>query len=224
MLDHTARELVDHAAALHYQVLALTLHGRLFCPKELQDYAKSRGILMIPGVEFYLDRSEVLLLGVVQEDLKGLKHFNDLISLRKERGGDFLVIAPHPFYSLEQCLGDKMEAHPDAFDAIEFCHFYTSLWNPNRQAEEVSRRMGKPMLACSDTHQLKWMSHHYALVEAQPTRAEVFAAIRAGRIQNVSRPLTHFEMAEKTFWHLAMHNPRKWARKRGWISAPSKGH
>ena len=224
VLSHNAWELVDHAAALHYHVLVLTLHRRLYCPQELQDYAKSRGILMIPGVEYYVEQSEVLLLGVTPEDLKGLKRFDDLRALRKERGDNLLVVAPHPFYPHGKCLGEKLEANPDAFDAIEFCHFYTSWWNPNHQAENVSRRIGKPMLACSDTHQLKWMNHHYSLVDAQPTQADIFAAIRAGRIRNVSRPLTGLEMAGKTFWHLAMHDPRSWARKHGWISMPLTGN
>ena len=224
MLSHDAWELVDHAAALHYNVLALTLHGRLYCPEELRDYAWSRGILMIPGIEFYLEQREVLLLGVTPEDLKHLKRFDDLIALKKERNGDLLVIAPHPFYTLGKCLGDKLESHRDAFDAIEFCHFYTSWWNPNHRAEAVSRRIGKPMLACSDTHQLKWMNHHYSLVEAKPARADVFAAIRAGHIRNVSRPLSAFEIAGKTFWHFAVHDPQKWARDWGWISARISHH
>lgn len=221
VLSHDARQLVNHAAELHYDVLALTLHSRLYCPQELRDYAKTRGILMIPGVEHYLERVEVLLLGVEEMNLKSLNRFDDLRSLRKERGDDLLVIAPHPFYVLGQCAGEKLAAYPDVFDAVEFCHFYTSWWNPNRRADEVAQQIGKPMIACSDTHQLKWMRNHYSLVDAQPTQAGVFAAIRAGRVQNVSRPLGSLEFFGKALWHLGMNDPLKIARKWGWISPPS---
>ncbi len=223
VLSHSAFDLIDHAARLKYQVLALTLHGRLYCPKELQDYASSKEILLIPGIEVYLDRSEVLLLGVQEEDLVGLKGLDDLIALRKRRGNNLLIIAPHPFYGLNQCLGNKLEIFADAFDAIEFCHFYTTWWNPNLRAEAVARKTGKPMIACSDTHQLKWMKHHYSFVDAKPTQADVFAAIRAGRIQNVSRPLNNGEFLVKAFWYLGTQNFLILARKWGLVS-PKRNH
>ena len=223
MLDYNAFELVDHAVSLEYRVLALTLHGCIYYPEELRKYAQSKGILLIPGIELYLDRREVLLLGNCFHDVASLRTLHDLRALKKLHGEDLLVIAPHPFYGLPQCLGKQLEKYADVFDAVEFCHFYTSWWNPNRRAEEVAHRINKPMIACSDTHQLKWMGHHYHLVDAKQTKEDVFTAIRAGRIRNVSRPLSNKEFAKKTFWHIAIADPRKLACKWGWIQRmPSK--
>ncbi len=220
VLEHTAVELIDHAAQLEYQVLALTLHGRLYCPQELRDHAASKGILLIPGIEVYLNHCEVLLLGVNPQDLDNLKTFDDLRALKKARGDEILVIAPHPFYGLRQCVGARLEQFADVFDAIEFCHFYTLWWNPNRRAEMLARRLDKPIIACSDTHRLRWMKDHYNLVDAQPTQDDVFAAIRAGRFQNITRPLDTGEAIRRALWYFILHITLKIFRAKGWIRKP----
>lgn len=205
VLDHDAFELIDHAARLKYHVLALTLHRKLHYPQELLEYAKSRGILLISGVELYLQGREVLLLGATEEEAHSIKNMEDLRSLKQKRGNEILTIVPHPFYVLSQCLGSELLNSPDLFDAIEFCHFYTTWWNPNLKAEKVARQIGKPMIACSDTHRLKWMESHYCLIHAKPDQNEIFAAIRAGHIQNISRPLSNEEFLKKMVWHFAWH-------------------
>lgn len=215
VLEHDAFDLVDHAAHRGYRVLALTLHGRLHFPDDLQEHAANRGILMIPGVELFLDRREVLLLGATEAEVRALRTLEDLRALKRRRGDALLTIAPHPFYGLGQCLGDKLAEYAEMIDAIEFCHFYTSKWNPNRKAEAAARTLAKPLIACSDTHQLKWMGHHYCLLDAEPTRESVFAAIRTGKIQNVTRPLAGREMLDKLIWHFFNHAPLKLLRRRG---------
>lgn len=220
ILDHDAFDLVDHAVRRGYQVLALTLHKQLLFPRELQIYAAERGILMISGVELYLDRREVLLLGATEEEIRTLKTLEDLRALKKRRGDALLTIVPHPFYGMGQCLGPVLGKYAEMIDAIEICHFYTAKWNPNRKAEEAARKLAKPLIACSDTHQLKWMGHHYCLLDAEPTRESVFAAIRAGKIQNVTRPLTGKEMTDKLIWHFSTHAPLKLLRRHGWHWLP----
>jgi len=220
VLEHDAFDLVDHAARRGYRVLALTLHGRVHLPTDLEAYAAERGILMIPGVELYLDRREVLLLGASEEEARALRTLEDLRALKRRRGEALLTIAPHPYYGLGQCLGDRLDEFAEVMDAIELCHFYTARWNPNRKAGEAARRLAKPLIACSDTHQLKWMGRHYSLLDASPTQESVFAAVRAGRIENVTRPLTRQEMADKLIWHLLTHAPLKLARRCGWLPLP----
>jgi predicted metal-dependent phosphoesterase TrpH len=220
VLEHDAFDLVDRAARLGYQVIALTLHGRVHAPAALIEYAAARGVLLIPGVELCLQGKEVLLLGAEAGEAEALQSLGDLRALRRRRGAEVLTIAPHPFYGRGQCLGRVLGENPDLFDAIELCHFYTSWWNPNRKAEAVSCQIGRPMIACSDTHQLKWMRHHYCRLDAAATKEDVFAAIRAGRIANVTRPLTNLEFAEKLVWHLVSHASLKLGRQMGVIRGP----
>lgn len=220
VLEHDAFDLADHAARRGYRVLALTLHGRLYFPPELPAYAAERGILMIPGIELFLDHKEVLLLGATEEEVRPLRTLEDLRALKKRRGDALLTIAPHPFYGLGQCMGPRLGEYAEMIDAIELCHFYTAKWNPNRKAGEAARKLAKPLIACSDAHQLKWMGHHYCFLDAEPTRESVFAAIRAGKIQNVTRPLTGKEMLDKLTWHFLTHAPLKLFRRRGLHTLP----
>lgn len=220
VLEHDAVDLIEHAASEHYDVIAITLHGRLYCPDVLRRYAKSRGVFLIPGIELYLEGREVLLLGVNEGELPRFRNFNELLNFKKERKDSVLVIAPHPFYSLGQCIGDKLEQIPDLFDAIELCHFYTAWWNPNDKAATVAQRINKPMIACSDTHELKWMHYHHSWIDAEPTQESVFAAIRAGKFTNATRPLGTIEFGKKFLWHLTIHDTRKIACRMGLLRRP----
>ena len=56
-------ELVDRAAELGFQVLALTCHQFCVTTKEHIEYAKTKGILLLPGVELNLiEDNKVCLL------------------------------------------------------------------------------------------------------------------------------------------------------------------
>jgi predicted metal-dependent phosphoesterase TrpH len=219
VLDHDAQELVDHASRLGYEVLALTLHRRLYHPPELAEYAEAQGILLISGAELYLDGSEVVVLGITEDQASRIRTLNDLRQLRQELGDQVFTMAPHPYYGLRQCAGPKVEKHPELFDALEYCHFYTTWWNPNKKAQATAEQFGKPMIACSDTHILKWMDgHHYNVVDAdEKTPQAIFQAIREGKVSNVTRPLTTFELMQKALWHGAVGYPKKYLRDRGWI-------
>lgn len=222
VLKHDAFDLIDHAAQLSYDVLALTLHGKQHYPSELQEYAKSKGILLLPGMEAYVEEREFLVLGsgLVEKEIKKLKSFAEVNDYKKERQEEILIVAPHPFYGLGNCVGDKLELYPDLFDAVEYCHFYTSSWNPNRRAEKIAANIGKPMLACSDTHRLDWMKDHYFFLEAQKNQKSIFEAVRQKRVKNVTRPLGHVEFAAHFWWHAFVQTPLKVARRKGWIQAP----
>ena len=51
LIRHTGKELVDRAAALGLSALAITLHDRQLRDEALADYARERGVVLIPGVE-----------------------------------------------------------------------------------------------------------------------------------------------------------------------------
>jgi predicted metal-dependent phosphoesterase TrpH len=218
LLDHDAFDLIDHASKMGYHVLSLTLHGRWHYPNELRDYAASKGILLISGIEVYLDRREVLVLGAEEKEVKQLKSLQDLRRLKQSRKDEIFIIAPHPFYGFGKCVGEKLEEFHDAFDGLEFCHFYTKWLNPNERAQNVSQRLKKPMIACSDTHQLKWMRNHYVLLDAPQTQEAVFNALRNGNFQNVTRPLTTYEFVERFCWHAFIQTPLLKCRSLGLIS------
>jgi nicotinamidase-related amidase len=73
-------------------------------------------------------------------------------------------MAPHPFYVLGGSIGEKLTEWIDCFDAIELCHFWTRLINPNKRAVETAERFGKPLIATSDAHQLHAFGSNYTSI------------------------------------------------------------
>ena len=102
-----------------------------------------------------------------------------------------LVLAPHPYYRLGGSIGARIEQYLDCFDAIEFCHFHVPVLDPNAPAVRLAQRSGKPLLATSDAHRRRFFGQNYSLlalesIGSRPTIEDVFAAIRADRVQRVS--------------------------------------
>src|SRR5262249_23088774 len=104
--------------------------------------------------------------------------------------------APHPFYVFGGSIGSRLFAEIDCFDAIEFCHFHIGPFNPNRRAQRVATRFGKPMIATSDAHRLHAFGRHYTSMPMPPalTIENVFAGLRSGPLRLTSPPssLTDF--------------------------------
>ena len=71
-LDYSAKELIDRAVELKFDVLAITLHNEIFFSKDLISYAEQKGILLIPGVELSIEKKHVLLYNVSEDELKEL--------------------------------------------------------------------------------------------------------------------------------------------------------
>jgi hypothetical protein len=102
-----------------------------------------------------------------------------------------MVVAPHPFYPVGIAGGDLLSSHRGLFDAVEFSGLYTPLTQRfNRRALEYARVAGLPVVGNSDTHFMWQMGRTYTLIDAAAEPAAVLDAIRAGRLQLVTRPLS----------------------------------
>ena len=190
-IDYSALELLDHASRLGFRVLAVTLHDKVFDDARAFARAAELGILLIQAAELRIEGADVVLLNLTPEEAAGLHSFDDLRRLRTRRGHSLLVFAPHPFYRLGGSIGKRLEAHLDCFDAIEHCHFHVPILNPNVPAARLAEKHGLPLLATSDAHRRQFFGQNYSLLglagsDGAPAVADVFQAIRAGRIRRVS--------------------------------------
>ena len=192
-LAYPATALIDKAAALGFGAVAVTLHGAVLEDERVYEYARGKGVLLLRGAEWKSRHGDVLLYNVSQAECDRLRTLEDLRALRRERGGDVLIMAAHPFF-VRHSLGRWVERYIDVFDAIEYCHLHLPWLNLNPAAERIAAKHGKPTVATSDTHGLWMFGRHYTLVDAEPTQASLFAAIRAGRVERVSPPvdIAHF--------------------------------
>jgi predicted metal-dependent phosphoesterase TrpH len=186
-VSHSAGELIDHAAAIGLNVLAITCHESVPYDQDATRYAADRGILLLRGMEATVDGCHVLLLNF-REFPPGVCTTADVAACKTPAA---MVIAPHPFYPAGVAGGELLSTHQGLFDAIEFSGLYTPLTRQfNRRALEHARAARLPVVGNSDTHFLWQMGRTYTLIDAAPEPAAVLEAIRRGRVELVTRPLS----------------------------------
>ena len=190
-VTHSAGELIDRAAAVGLNVLAITCHEAAPYDGDVGRYAAARGILLLRGMEATVDGHHVLLLNF-PEFPPGVCTMDD-IATRKTR--DALVIAPHPFYPTGIAGADILVAHRELFDAVEFSGLYTPLTGLfNRRAAAHARRAALPVVGNTDTHYLWQLGKTFTLIDAQPEPTAIVDAIRHGRVEVVTCPLSWVDL------------------------------
>ena len=193
-IPYSTTDLIDRAALLRYDALAITLHDCWYDVRGVAEYARARGITLIPGVERTIEHKHVLLLNF-DAAAERVNSFDELGELRRAQPQG-LVIAPHPFYPARCCLGRLLERHADLFDAVELNAFYTSQVDHfNRSAVNWARRAGKPIVANADVHRLRQLGTTFSLIDAARDPNAICAAIREGRVTIQTRPLSIVEAA-----------------------------
>ena len=212
-LDYSAHELLERARSLGFRVLAITLHDTVFDRPEVFADAASMGILLIPAAEMRLDGADVILLNVTAEEIAPLRSLDDLAALRARRGPSLFTIAPHPFYVVGGSIGEKLIEKIDYFDAIELCHFWGRLFNPNRRAVEIANRFGKPLIATSDAHQLHAFGSNYTsvLAPAELTVENVIGALRRGPLRVTNPPCSFIDLISTIYFVFVVH---PWRRRK----------
>jgi predicted metal-dependent phosphoesterase TrpH len=186
----TPREVIDLAARAGYRILSFTDHDTRTYDSSLAGYARERGIVLIPGVEATIERRHVLLYNF-SHSLDGLRTLSDI---RRRKGPDTLVIAPHPFFPGPTSLRQRLVKNLDLFDAVEYCHFHTLWLDYNRAVFQLALANDLPLVGTSDAHLPCQFGTTYSLIDAEPTLEGVLNGIRAGRVRVVSRPLKASEL------------------------------
>src|SRR5262245_53991159 len=82
-IPHTTRELIDRAAELQYDAMAITLHDRQLDLRPHQRYAEDRGIVLIPGIERTIEGRHVLLINFRTASVNSVRSFEDLACLKR---------------------------------------------------------------------------------------------------------------------------------------------
>lgn len=197
--NYSPKELIDRAASMGFDVLCISEHYLLtrlgeYFPEyrkeplatfnAFKEYAKEKGILLLPAVEMRYNEGEVLLV-----NFKGdVKDYPTIESL-KNLSEDVFVIAPHPFYKRSFCLGENLVKHIGLFDAIEYSHFYINLCNLNKEAVEAAEKHSKPLVGTSDAHLLMQLGHTYTLIDAEKNQESVIKSLKQGKVKLVTKPL-----------------------------------
>jgi hypothetical protein len=192
VISHDAHQLVDRAAELGFDALAITLHDRVLADSRLIEYARDKGIVLIPGVERTIEGCHVLLINF-PTGTDHVRTFRDLAALRARSNG--LVIAPHPFFPHGNSLRSRVVEHADLFDAVEWSYFWTRGLNFNTKAALWARQNGKPLVASSDLHDMRQLGRTFSFVFADPDADAICAALREGRVSIQTTAAPKIELA-----------------------------
>jgi predicted metal-dependent phosphoesterase TrpH len=184
-IPHTTTQLIERAAEMGYDALALTLHDRQLDVSRHASFAAEHGVTLIPGIERTIQGKHVLLLNF-RRGAEEVNTFDELARLKLREPG--LVIAPHPFFPGSTCLRGLLDQHQTLFDAVEYNGMFTSSLNFNIQAVRWAHIHGRPMVGCGDVHRLRQLGTTYSVIDAEPDANEICAAIRAGRVQVEATP------------------------------------
>jgi predicted metal-dependent phosphoesterase TrpH len=193
VISHDARQLIDTAAELGFDALAITLHDRDLSDPHTLDHARDRGITLLAGVERTIEGRHVLLINFPQPT-DHIRTFDELRRVRTEGRG--LVIAPHPFFPDSSCLRSNLDTHADLFDAVEWSYFWTGGLNFNARAARWATKHGKPLVANSDLHDLRQLGRTYSVVFAERDPDAICSAIRDGRVSVHTTPVPKLELAK----------------------------
>ncbi len=186
---------IDYAKEQNFGVLAYTPHRKFCFEQEFSQYAESKDILLIPGIEVEIGKKHIVILNCDKE-AENIKSFEDVANYKK-RSPNILILAPHPFVFSSKSLKSSFLENISLFDAVEMTVFSNSVFNFNKLAEEMAKKYGKPFIATSDTHFLKDINRGYALINVKEKNIEeVFSAIKSGDFQNKMNSMSPFAMAK----------------------------
>lgn len=179
-ITHTTRELLEHAAALRYDALAVTLHDCYFDPAPHAADAARCGVLLLSGIERTIQGKHILLINF-PEDVSRVGSFDDVRALKARTNG--LVVAPHPFYPVGSALRGQLDALASLIDAVEVNAMFTKAIDFNRAALAWARANRKPAVGNTDLHLLEQMGTTYSLIDAERDPDAICEAIRGGRVE-----------------------------------------
>ncbi|MFB0566570.1 MAG: PHP domain-containing protein [Candidatus Aminicenantaceae bacterium] len=191
-INYDATRLIDRSSEEGYDVLAITNHYTITYNQDLVRYAEKKGILLLPGVEARFSRKHIL---IINPDFQNIPKNLTLEDLAKIKDYNNLIIAPHPFFPGGTSLGTMILKHISFFDALEFCHCYNHSINFNKKAVQAAHRYNMPLIGTSDCHYLWEFGSTYSLVESEKRPLSIIKAIKEGKIEIRTNPLSMTSMS-----------------------------
>lgn len=196
--------LLEQAAAVGLDALAVTDHDELGASLVAADSADDYGLVGIPGMEVTSAVGHVLALGVEKPIPPGLP-FDDTLDRIRALGG--VAVVPHPFQSsrhgVAPHVSDEQLARADAIEVYN-SRLVTGL--ANRRAERFAAAQGLPMTAGSDAHIGEMVGQAVTEVAADERCVEaVLDAVAAGQTNVVG---------SRTPWRISVRQAAGGAKRR----------
>jgi len=173
-IKYSTFELIDNLDEKGFDIFSITLHNYMFeddILKKIRTYAKSKGMLFIPGLEKTIEEKHILIYNMKKEHAESINNYENLkrITLKYytkdgKKDTSLLVVAAHPFFMLRSASGKNVFAWSQSLDAIEYNSFYLEFFNPNLKAIRAAKQLKKVMIGSTDAHILKQIGNTYTQI------------------------------------------------------------
>jgi predicted metal-dependent phosphoesterase TrpH len=172
--------LLEQAAAVGLDALAVTDHDEIDASLEAADRAADHGLVGIPGIEVTTAAGHLLALGV-EEFIPSGRPFDETLDLIGDLGG--VAVVPHPFQKSRHGVAPHISRDQLASaDAIEAYNSRLLTGIANRRAERFADRRGLPTTAGSDAHIAEMVGQAVTEVAAERRSTEaILDAVVDGR-------------------------------------------
>ena len=188
-ISFSAIDLINVMSKDNFDVLAISLHDRIFFNKKIEAYAKQKGILLIPSIEKTIEGGHVIFLNI-SSPLKNIRKLEDVLLLPKK----VIVLIPHPFYPFAHSIGKRLVEITHRLDAIEIHSQY--FWFSkifNHRAKKAAKRENKTLVGNSDAHIPQQLGRTYSLIYAEKNALSIGKAIRNNKVKGITKPLRFFK-------------------------------
>ncbi|UPV99840.1 PHP domain-containing protein [Halorussus gelatinilyticus] len=196
--------LLEQAAAVGLDALAVTDHDELAASLEAVEKAGEYGLVGIPGMEVSSAAGHVLALGISERVPAGLS-FSETLDRIHEQGG--VAVVPHPFQkSRSGVMANITETELAEADAVEVYNSRLLTGRGNRKARRFAERHDLPQTAGSDAHISEMVGQAVTRIDAdEHSAAAILDAIADGR--------TTVE-GKRTPWHVSFRQAAGGAKRR----------
>ena len=193
-IKYSAKQAIDKASKLNYKVISITCHDKVIFNQKLSEYAKTKGVLLIPGIEKTIQKKHVLIINATKDSEKIIS-FDDL-KIYKSKNPKSFIIAAHPFHPSSTSLMWKLIKHIDLFDAIEYSYFCSTMINPNILSKLIAKFYNKPLIATSDIHYLNGFDYGFAKLpsKTQLNTEHIFDNLRKQNFINESKKFSSIDL------------------------------
>ena len=197
-LSHDGRDpvelLLEQAAAVGLDALALTDHDEIDASIEAAKQAAGHGLVGIVGMEVSSAAGHILAFGIDELVPPGLS-YDETLERIHDQGG--IAVIPHPFQKSRHGVAPHItDDQLASADAIEVYNSRLFTGRANRQAERFAIERGLPMTAGSDAHISEMVGQAVTEVGVDERSADaILEAIRHGRTSVIGH---------RTPWHISL--------------------
>lgn len=192
------REIVETALEKNIDCLCICDHNEIKGAKEVLDYAFSKPLLIIPGIEVRSREGDILGLNVKKKIPSGLSAKETILKIRKV-GGMAVIAHPFDWFWLAFNFNGFENFNKEIIDAIEV--FNASVWPfGNKKAWDFAQKFSLPFIAGSDAHCPEMIGKAYLLIEKENLSIEgVLEEIRKRNVKIGGKEASLFEKIEHSF-------------------------